>query len=209
MGDAILVLGIGNVLWADEGFGVRVVEALHRDYGFPERVRLLDGGTQGLNLLADVKAARRLIIFDAIDFRLPPGTLKVAEDDEVPAWGATKISLHQSSFQEVLALAQLSGCYPESIVLIGVQPETLSDFGGSLRESVRARIPEAVAVAIDYLERWGVAPERRTQAPDSNERLNCAALDIAPYEAGRPSPESACRHGDPRVIGARLAEEQR
>jgi len=209
MDDDILVLGIGNLLWADEGFGVRAVEALHAEYRFPERVRLLDGGTQGLNLLADVKAARRLVIFDAIDFRLSPGTLKVAQDEEVPAWGATKMSLHQSSFQEVLALAQLSGRYPESIVLIGVQPETLSDFGGSLSESVRARIPEAVAIAIDFLERWGIVPERRTRAPDADERLNCAAIDIAPYEAGRPSAQSACRQGDPRVIGARFAEEQR
>lgn len=208
MDDNILVLGIGNVLWADEGFGVRVVEALHGEYRFPKRVRLLDGGTQGLNLLADVKAARRLIIFDAIDFQLAPGTLKVVEDDEVPAWGATKMSLHQSSFQEVLALAQLSGCYPESVVLIGVQPEDLSDFGGSLRSSVRARVSEAVALGIDYLERWGVLPERRTRAPDESDRLNCAALDIARYEAGRPSGESACRQGDARVLGARPTREQ-
>lgn len=208
MGDDILILGIGNVLWADEGFGIRAVEALNREYRFPERVRLLDGGTQGLNLLVDVKAARRLIVFDAIDFRLAPATLKVAVDDEVPAWGATKMSLHQASFQEVLALAQLSGQYPASIVLIGVQPESLSDFGGSLRDSVRARIPEALAIALDYLRRWGVEPESRTQLPDAAERLNCAAIDIAQYEAGRPSPEAACRYGDARVLRTRRATEQ-
>jgi len=42
-----LVLGIGNVLWADEGFGVRAVEALHDAYECPGGVLLLDGGTQG------------------------------------------------------------------------------------------------------------------------------------------------------------------
>ena len=46
-----LVLGIGNVLWADEGFGVRAVEALHAAFAFPAGVVLQDGGTLGLNLL--------------------------------------------------------------------------------------------------------------------------------------------------------------
>ncbi|MCU7925201.1 MAG: hydrogenase maturation protease [Candidatus Thiodiazotropha sp. (ex Dulcina madagascariensis)] len=43
----VLILGIGNLLWADEGFGVRALEALQRNYWLPEHVRLLDGGTQG------------------------------------------------------------------------------------------------------------------------------------------------------------------
>ena len=40
----VLILGIGNVLWADEGFGVRCVETLAANYAFDDNVRLLDGG---------------------------------------------------------------------------------------------------------------------------------------------------------------------
>jgi len=43
-----LILGIGNVLWADEGFGVRTVEVLNADYCFPSNVRLMDGGSHGI-----------------------------------------------------------------------------------------------------------------------------------------------------------------
>ncbi len=54
-----LVLGIGNVLWADEGFGVRAVEALHDAYDIPRGCRgCVDGGTQGLYLLNAVMATR-------------------------------------------------------------------------------------------------------------------------------------------------------
>ncbi|HHV67485.1 MAG TPA: hydrogenase maturation protease, partial [Ochrobactrum intermedium] len=59
----ILVLGIGNVLWADEGFGVRCVEEMAARYALPERVRLLDGGTQGLYLLPFLEEADALIVF--------------------------------------------------------------------------------------------------------------------------------------------------
>ena len=105
-------------------------EALGQRYAFAEHVQLVDGGTQGLYLLHHVQGAKQLLIFDAIDYGLPPGTLKVVEDDEVPRFlGAKKMSLHQTGFQEVLSLAQLTGHYPERVLLIGCQPEELEDYG--------------------------------------------------------------------------------
>ena len=46
----VVVLGIGNILWADEGFGVRAVEAFNEAWKCPEDVLVLDGGTLGLSL---------------------------------------------------------------------------------------------------------------------------------------------------------------
>ncbi|MDZ7894479.1 MAG: HyaD/HybD family hydrogenase maturation endopeptidase [Sphingobium sp.] len=93
----VLVLGIGNLLWADEGFGVRAVEEMNRRYVFPEGVRLVDGGTQGIYLVQLIREADVLIVFDAVDYGLPPGTLKRVEGEEVPHFlGAKKISLHQT-----------------------------------------------------------------------------------------------------------------
>jgi hydrogenase maturation protease len=196
-----LVLGIGNVLWADEGFGVRAVEALHAAYAFPAGVWLQDGGTLGLGLYEQVASARRVLVFDAIDYGLAPGTLKVLRDGEVPAWGRTRLSPHQTGFNDVLALAQLNGRAPETIVAIGVQPVELSDFGGSLREPVRARLPEAVALAARELADWGFAGTPRP--PGSTfEPLNATSLAIDAYEAGRPSAADACRIGDPRLLAA-------
>jgi hydrogenase maturation protease len=196
--DEALVLGIGNVLWADEGFGVRCVEAFDEGWDPPPGVKSLDGGTQGLYLLPFVQAARRLIIFDAIDFALEPGTLRVLEGDAVPRYlGARKTSLHQTGFQEVLALAALTGTLPEPIVLIGVQPVEFEDYGGSLRPLVASRIPEAIDLAVARLLDWGLAPARRTEA-----RPLASPLSLARYESERPSAASACRVGDARFLPA-------
>ena len=78
--ERVLILGIGNVLWADEGFGVRCVETLATRVALPDHVRLLDGGTQGLYLLPFLEEADAMLVFDAIDFGLAPGTLKVLRD---------------------------------------------------------------------------------------------------------------------------------
>ncbi|MCC7327673.1 MAG: HyaD/HybD family hydrogenase maturation endopeptidase [Burkholderiales bacterium] len=201
----VLVLGIGNLLWADEGFGVRAVEALHQACVFPTGVRLLDGGTLGLALYDDLTSARRILVFDAIDFALPPGTLRVLRDAEVPAWGRTKLSPHQVGFNDLLAIAQLNGRAPDAIVAIGVQPVELNDFGGSLRDAVRTRIPEAVALATEQLAAWGFPGAPR--APGAVcEPLNAHALALAAYEAERPSDRDALRSGDARVLERALGQ---
>ena len=158
----VLILGIGNLLWADEGFGVRAVLELNQQWKFGSRVTLIDGGTQGLSLLPHVQAADRLIVFDAIDYGLPPGTLRVLRDDQVPRFmGAKKLSLHQTGFQDVLAIAQLMGALPSEMVMIGVQPEDFEDYGADLRAVVRSQMQPALQVALDSLLQWGLEAEPR------------------------------------------------
>ncbi|MBV8047917.1 MAG: HyaD/HybD family hydrogenase maturation endopeptidase [Paludibacterium sp.] len=194
----ITILGLGNLLWADEGFGVRAAETLFARYALPDHVDVIDGGTQGLLLLPWIEQADSLILFDAIDFGLPPGTLHLCRDGAVPAYlTAKKMSLHQTGFSEVLALAELQGRLPRRIVLIGVQPVELEDFGGSLTAPVRAQIDPAIDAALGVLADWGVALAPRQDGA----RLNHASLALGDYETGRPSAASACRIGDARVLG--------
>ncbi|WP_346014545.1 HyaD/HybD family hydrogenase maturation endopeptidase [Thiocystis violacea] len=201
----ILILGIGNVLWADEGFGVRVIEEIAARYHFGPNVRLLDGGTQGIYLVDHIRWADVLVVFDAVDYGLPAGALKLVEGDEVPKFmGAKKMSLHQTGFQEVLAMADLLGDYPESLLLVGVQPVELEDFGGSLRPAVKTQIEPAIRAARGFLDRFGVQwlPVR----DDVERRVRDVphpSLSMAVYESGRPSTEAACRIGDARVLAAR------
>ena len=184
-----LVLGIGNVLWADEGFGIRAVEALNARYAFPDGVRLMDGGTQGIFLLPWVCSARRLLILDAVDFGMEPAALRKVEGEDVPRFmGAKKVSMHQAGFQEVLSSATLSGALPEELVLIGVQPELLNDYGGSLTTGVKARIDEAVELACEVLRGWGIDVTERDTPLEGAELIGPGALDIRDYEEGRPPP---------------------
>jgi hydrogenase maturation protease len=198
----MLVLGIGNLLWADEGFGVRAVEALHAAYAFAPEVVLADGGTLGLSLYDDIASARRVLILDAIDFGDVGGALRVLRGTEVPAWGRTKLSPHQTGFNDVLALAALNGRAPEALTAIGVQPVELADFGGSLSDAVRKRLPEAVELAASELATWGFPGVPRAPG-DAFAPLHAASLALAAYESGRPSAADACRVGDRRVLARR------
>jgi hydrogenase maturation protease len=197
---AALVLGIGNLLWADEGFGIRCVETLHERWEFGEGVRVLDGGTQGLYLVNDVALSDRLLVFDALDYGDLPGTLRVVRGDEVPRFaGVKKMSLHQTGFQEVLAAASLLERLPREVTLIGVQAAQLEDFGGSLTAVVAARVDEAVALGLSELASWGFAARLRTSPAQP---LVLPTLSRERYEQERPGPEAACRTGDDRFLPA-------
>ena len=183
-----LILGIGNVLWADEGFGIRAIEALNERFTFPDGARIMDGGTQGIFLLPWVRSASRLLIFDAVDFGLEPGALELVRNDDVPRFmGVKKMRMHQAGFQEVLSTASLTGELPEHIALIGVQPKLLDDYGGSLTAEVRSRIGPALDLALDVLADWGITPGLRDRTPHAAELVGPGALDIGDYEEGRPS----------------------
>ena len=199
--ETICVLGIGNVLWADEGFGVRCIEALQQRYEFAPHVQLIDGGTQGLYLVQHVQQADRLLIFDAIDYGLAPGQLKLVEDEDVPRFmGAKKMSLHQTGFQEVLMLALLTEKYPKQVLLIGCQPEEIEDYGGSLRPVVKQALEDALALGVDALRRWGARPEPRRRPLTEVETVTFSELALGRYESQRPPEDLACRTGDARFM---------
>jgi len=182
-----LVLGIGNILWADEGFGVRAVEEFHRRYATPDDVVIMDGGTQGLYLVQYVQEADKLLVFDAVDYGLEPGEMIVVTGDEVPKFtGAKKMSLHQTGFQEVLSAADFTGHYPKELTLIGVQALDLEDWGGSLTGLVKSKVDETLGLAVQQLRDWGIEVMERETPLDKSEGLLVHDLDIGAYESGHP-----------------------
>ena len=101
-------------------------------------------------------------------------------------WRAKKVSMHQAGFQEVLASADLTGSLPAELALVGVQPELLNDYGGSLTEGVRSQIEPAVELACRVLNDWGVDCVERARRPRRGDLTGPDALDIDAYEKGRP-----------------------
>lgn len=199
----VLVLGIGNLLWADEGFGVRALEYLRDNYRFGDNVTLMDGGTQGIYLVQNIRDADILVVFDAVDYGLPGGALKRVEGDEVPKFlGCKKVSLHQTGFQEVLAMAEMLGSYPEHLLLVGVQPVQLEDYGGSLRPETKARIRPAIDAALAWLADHGIQAAIRAHPLPESQSIAGVEIDMERYEGERPSESEACRNGDGRVLGS-------
>ena len=141
----VLVLGIGNLLMRDDGVGVHVVQRLIDDQPrLPDDVRVVDGGTLGLDLLPLVDEARALVVVDAVDLRARPGTVRILRDAELNDTPGGHLSPHQVGLRDLLAVGRLTGRLPDRLALVAVQPAAIEP-GLDLTAACRAAVPRAVA----------------------------------------------------------------
>jgi hydrogenase maturation protease len=154
--DQITVLGVGNILFRDEGVGVRVIERLMEKYGFPENVSVVDGGVLGLGLLGVISEADRLIVVDAIRNGGNPGDFYRLVGEEIPKRVFAKNSLHQVDLLEALTLCQALDRVPETVI-IGIEPEDISTLCIDLSQTIHSRIDHLVEMVLDELDQLGVA----------------------------------------------------
>mgnify|MGYP000159198084 FL=1 len=158
----ITVLGIGNILLTDEGFGIRVVEKLQERYEFPDNVILVDGGVLGINLLGVLADAQHLVVVDAVKNKQPPGTLYRLEKDELPERILLKNSLHQTDFLETLTLCQAIDKVPQTTVVLGVEPEDILTLSVEMTPTVAARLDDMMDLVIQELNQLGVTCRERS-----------------------------------------------
>jgi hydrogenase maturation protease len=147
----------------DDGLGIAALERLREAWDLPPDVELVDGGTWGLNLLPIIEDAKRVLLIDAIDTGVAPGTATLLTRDQLPRYLATKISPHEVDLRDVLALAELRGTLPEHTTAIGLQPAAI-EMSNELSDVLRCGLDELVQSVIRSLRAWGHHCSERTEA---------------------------------------------
>lgn len=134
----LAVVGCGNLLRADDGVGPVLVRKLWEG-GVPSGVRLVDGGTAGMDVAFQMRGAQRVVVVDASSTGNPPGTVfqipGLAVEDMPPLSG-----LHTHSFRwdHALAFARwlLGGEYPSDVTVYLIEAADFTP-GGELSAPVR------------------------------------------------------------------------
>ena len=147
-----LVLGLGNLVHADDGVGIHAISLLQKDSRVPPEVVLIDGGTQGLSLIPHISGFDRLLVIDAVDVGEKPGTVIRLEGNAVLDLQG-KPSVHQLGFADLMIGLKLLAELPEEVIVIGVQPQS-TDWSSELTEPVRECMDQLLAVVIAQLETW-------------------------------------------------------
>ncbi len=161
----VTILGIGNVILRDEGFGVRVAEYLDKHYEFPESVQIVDGGTLGIELTQYVTGTEKLLVIDSINGGAEPGTTFRFHNDDVMEHFQDKLSAHEVGIQDVLGLLTVTGHKIPDVVVIGAQPYDV-EAGVELSDGMMKLLPQMVEQALSELKNWGIVPKLRTGVED-------------------------------------------
>ena len=141
-----LILGVGNPLRQDDGIGPEVIRLLleNKDsYKLSADVDLLDGGTDGLGLIEYLKDYKKVVIVDAVEMKLTPGSIKIFTPEEaVLNINSDALSTHGFGIAELIKLAGELDINPE-LTIVGVQPEDTS-YGEGLSKAVKSMLDKLI-----------------------------------------------------------------
>lgn len=147
----VLILGVGNLLLGDDGFGVHLINSL-ADTPFPPNVQLLEAGTVSHQLIPLLREINHLIVIDVVEAGDAPGSIFRFSPEDMRFPAEQMVSLHQISLIDVLRMAELTGGKPETVI-IGVQPKDVSSWSLELSDEVRAVIPKVKDLILGELKK--------------------------------------------------------
>lgn len=156
----ILILGVGNILLTDEGFGVRAVEYLQKHYDWPDNVTLMDGGTQALMLMAELQECDFVAILDVVLGPKEAGTIYMLEGDDLRKSLSFRDSMHQTDLVDTLISCELAGHRPEAIVF-GLQPFDYKNMHPELSPQAQAILPDFCRKVVEQLAQRGIMAKSR------------------------------------------------
>ena len=143
-----LILGCGNILFGDDGFGPATVTALQQGFSLPDYVYVMDVGTSARQILFPAvigeTRVKRLIIVDAVDFREQgrvPGEIFEVPIEEIPLVKIDDFSMHQVPSSNMLR--ELRDRRKIKVIVLACQVKNIPDrVAKGLSEPVRDAIPK-------------------------------------------------------------------
>lgn len=157
----ILILGIGNILFQDEGMGAHFVHYLDEKYEYKgeHSVSIVDGGTLAQRLIPLIVKFDYLVVVDCIDaLNSKPGDVYFFDFENAPAEIDWQGSAHEVEMLQTLNMIQMKDDLPRTQVLGIIPKRVADDTTFDLSEEVIKATPTMEHTIIEHLKSLGVEP---------------------------------------------------
>lgn len=154
----ILILGIGNLLFKDEGIGVHVVEKII-NMALPANVEVVDGGIDSYAFEYFIENRDKVIVVDTMRAGGGPGSIYRLSGEEFLGRPREFKTTQEMEFEDALRIAILMKTNPKELVVIGVEPEDtgaeahICEIG--LSPSIENKIPKIIQMVMKEIETAG------------------------------------------------------
>jgi hydrogenase maturation protease len=148
-----IVLGVGNRLMGDDGFGPRAIEELQKRE-VPPDVELMDAGVGGMAILSWIEGADKVVIIDSVQTNNePPGTVYRFTDKELPPSDMFMLSLHDLNLVDTINIGRVVQKMPDEIVIYGVEVKRVAEFVDGLTPEVEAAMKEVIDLVMEEIRK--------------------------------------------------------
>ncbi len=176
----VLVLGIGNVMFSDEGVGVHLCHLLEEKYSFSSKDHILDfidGGTLAQRLIPVMADYDYILILDCVDASDGKiGDVYFFDFENVPDSVSWQGSAHEVEMLQTLTMMDMVGDRPRTKI-IGIIPEVVGPTTLDLTEAVKKGSLLMEKIALEHLESLGFKSKKNKEL-DIQEVANRACQGV-------------------------------
>ncbi len=151
----IALVGVGNILFMDEGTGVYASRLLEANYSFSPEIEIVDGGTLGFKLMEYLQEYEKVILFDTLSIEDAPGTVFTLPAQALIGLGEYRKSVHEVEVVGMLEICSLLEKTAE-VSIVGIIPQDIISVQINLTPAVKKQLPLMLEQSILLLQSWGV-----------------------------------------------------
>jgi hydrogenase maturation protease len=157
--EKVTILGVGNILLRDEGFGVHFVSWFSQRYKPSENVSIIDGGTLGYALIDIICSCDHLIVIDVLKAKDTPGSIYRFNTEEMQAHMPPPTTAHEVTFFDVLFKVELLDELPQTLFLC-IVPQDYGEMNLEMTASMWEKFPVMEKFLLAELSKLNVNLER-------------------------------------------------
>jgi len=151
-----IVIGVGNMLFKDEGIGIYASEYIKQNYKFDdETLEIIDGGTLGFKLMTYFQEYDNVIILDTVSIEDEVGGIYRLPSDVLLGLGNYRKTAHEVEIVEMLEIVSVLDSHAK-VTIIGIIPEDIVSVGIGLTEQMENRFEEFILNGIKEIESLGI-----------------------------------------------------
>jgi hydrogenase maturation protease len=171
--EKIAIIGIGNILQKDDGFGIYAATYLSKNYTFSQNIEIINGGVEGINLLNIFIENNHIIILDTIELEDKSASIYILPATELSGHGLNSGGAHEIGVLQCLDMLELQGKPLPKSTIIGIVPQEVT-FDISLSQTLKNAFDGYINVTLKYLEKNGITHKKNKSTLTLDEIINLA-----------------------------------
>lgn len=148
----IVVVGVGNILFTDEGVGIYASKYIARNYNYPENLHLIDGGTLGFQLMSYYQEYDKVIILDTVSIEDEPGSIYNLPAKELMGLGSYRQTAHEVEVVEMLEICSMLDHMAE-VNIIGIIPQNIKKVSIDLTDILKQKFENYIDAIIKEIQK--------------------------------------------------------
>lgn len=175
----IALIGMGNIMFHDEGLGTYLAKYIEANYRIPENLTVVDGGVLGFKLMTYYQEYDKVIIAGTTSIEGEPGTLFSYSGEEMMALGSTRQTANEVELTMMLEICSFHESMGE-VEMVTMIPKDIVDVCNGLTDTILKSMPKLVNGTLQALEKEGISLQQKEEKVSMEEIIEACANPMAP-----------------------------